>query len=241
MKQKQPTLKDMPFSQLLKESKYLVEFRQEYAEKPAEDRKMAADFEYHAAIANDMFSKAIGEESDEEKSWPAEILALAIDPEYAPAILTVGSYEYVYGRKDEAMGHFLKLTELPETTEDIFEIIEKAGDFLCDAEDHETAIRLYEVAIGRFPDNALFRNCLSYSFGKLHRLEDAIREARVAVKLQPENYYYLNDLGFSLFEAEQFDEAEEILKKAVDLSPSDYLYARNNLEELYKRKDMEGI
>ena len=238
MKSDELTFKDTPFSQLIKESKYLVELRNEYAEKSAEQRRKAADYKYHSAIASDIFYMTIGEEeeSDEEKIGHAEILALAIDPEYAPAIASIGSYEYIFGRKDEAMEYFLKFTELPETTEDLFEIIEKAGDFLCDAKDYERAIRLYKVSIERFPDNALFRNCLSYCYAKLNRFEDAIKEARVSVKLQPENYYYLNDLGYTLIEAEQFDEAEEILEKAIEFSPPYYVCARNNLENLYKLK-----
>jgi len=79
---------------------------------------------------------------DDNSPWPGEVMALAIDPTYAPAILTVGSYEYIYGRKDEAMIHFMSLTKLPEDTEDLAVIIDKAGDFLIENEDIENATKL---------------------------------------------------------------------------------------------------
>ncbi|RLA95572.1 MAG: hypothetical protein DRG83_18490, partial [Deltaproteobacteria bacterium] len=139
-------------------------------------------------------------------------------------------------RKDEAMIHFMSLTKLPEDTEDLAVIIDKAGDFLIENEDIENATKLYFTATTQYPQIALFHNSLSYCYGILGEIEKAVKEAKLAVELDPDNYLYLTDLGWSLVEAEKLDEAEIVLEKAVSLSPPDYELARNNLEELRRRK-----
>ena len=95
----------MPFSRLIEEVEEIAELRWEYAAKSEKDRRVAADVQYHSSIATSLFNELVPGHEDESSRWPGELLALAIDPTYAPAILTVGSYEYIYGRKDEA-GHF---------------------------------------------------------------------------------------------------------------------------------------
>jgi len=225
----------MPFSRLVKESEDLAQLRREYASSSDNERRHAADFQYNASIASQMFNKAVGQADDENAPWPGAVTALAIDPKYAPALLTVGSFEYLYGRIDEAMAHFLALTTLPEATEDIVEIVDQAGDFLIDNQDYENAVILYSAASGEHPNIPQYRNGLSYCFGKLGRLEEAIEQARYTVNLKPDSHEYLTDLGWSLVEAEYFDEAQTVLKRAVAMSPPDYELARENLAELHRR------
>jgi len=167
MNVQRPNFREMPFSRLIEEVEEIAELRREYAAKNEKDRRVAADFQYHSSIATSLFNELVPGHEDESSRWPGELLALAIDPTYAPAILTVGSYEYIYGRKDEAMGHFLSLTRLPENTEDLVTIIDKAGDFLIDNQEFENAIKLYSSAIAAYPDIAVFHNGLSYCYEKL--------------------------------------------------------------------------
>lgn len=235
MNSKSLTFEDMPFSRLVKESEDLAQLRREYASLSSNERRHAADFQYNASIASQIFNKAIGQADDENTPWPGAVTALAIDSKYAPALLTVGSFEYLYGRIDEAMAHFLALTTLPETTEDIVEIIDQAGDFLIDNQDYENAVLLYSAGSGEYPSIPEYRNGLSYCFGKLGRLEEAIEQVRYAVNLEPDNHTYLTDLGWTLVEAKYFDEAQAVLKRAVAMSPPDYELARENLAELQRR------
>lgn len=235
MNSKSLTFQDMPFSRLVKESEELAEVRREYASLSEDERRRAADFQYNASIASEMFNRAIGRADDEETPWPGEVMALAIDANYAPALLTVGSFEYIYERVDEAMAHFLALTTLPETTEDIVEIVDQAGDFLIDNQDYENAVILYSAASGEHPNIPEYRNGLSYCFGKLGRMEEAIEQVRYAVNLDPDSHIYLTDLGWTLVEAECFNEAQTVLKRAVAMSPPDYELARENLAELHRR------
>ena len=229
------TFENTPFSRLIKESEELAQIRNDYASLSDKERMFAADYQYYASFASQLFNAALGKTSDESSSLPGEVIALAIDPNYAPAILTVGSYEYIYGRIDEAMNLFLTLATLPETTKDLVEIIDKAGDFLIDNKDYKNAKALYLAAIHEHPNISTYHNGLSYCLAKFGRLEEAVEQARFAVNLEPDNYIYLNDLGWSLVEAEHFDEAQTILKRAVSISPPDYELAKGNLEELHHR------
>jgi hypothetical protein len=81
---------------------------------------------------------------------------LAIDPEYAPALLTVGCYEHGCGQKAEGMRLLLQLTQLPPNTADWIEIIDKAGQSLMDEGDAAGTCRLYEAALVASPGEQEF-------------------------------------------------------------------------------------
>jgi len=214
--------------------------RLEYVDVTAQKRRMAAQWEYDSSIASDLFNMALlmsKSEVLEKPKWPPGFLALAIDPLFAPALLTVGSSEYQYGFVKEAMELFLTLIKVPNNEEDLAKIIDKAGNFLLDHDDYKNALELYLSAERAYPTQALYYNGSGYCFYKLGNIEEAIRKERRAVELEPDNYLHLNDLGYSLLEAGILEEAENILKKSVSLAPSEYEFARNNLELLYVRKE----
>lgn len=226
---------NMPFAVMVKEDRDLAAFRRDYASKPARERRMAADWEYHSEMAGGMFNDAlarVGQEGLGKSFWPSGVVALAIDPMYAPAILTVGSIEYQIGRVEEAMELFITLTTLPKDEEDLVIIIDKAGDFLIDQDDYENALALYSAAEKAYPDETVYLNGSGYCLGKLGRYEDSVKKHRCADALEPNNYKHLNDLGYSLFEAGKLDEAEEVLQRSLSLAPPDYEFPRNNLSEL---------
>lgn len=237
------TFDQYPFKECIRLHPGLAALRAEYTRKPVEERRMAADWEYHSAIAGRMFNAALanaGQPGLGESYWPEGVMALAIDPLYAPPILTVASMEYQLGRQDDAMELFMTLTTLPPDEPDLPVIIDKAGDFLLDQEDYEHARDLYAAAENRFPGVALYPAGLGYCLGKLGLFKDAVAKARRADELEPDNYLHLNDLGWALYEAGYLDQAEEALKKSVALAPEDYEFARNNLktvrEALRKRR-----
>ena len=231
-----------PFSVLVKEDEDLSDIRHEYVLKSKSERRMAADFEYHSEISGELFSNALANADKDllgRSYWPSGITALAIDPLYAPAILTVGSLEYMIGRTEECMNLFIALTKLPEDEDDLNTIVDKAGDFLIDNNDFENALVLYSAAEKAYPNEALYLNGSGYCLGKLGRYEESVEKHRCADALEPNNYKHLNDLGYSLFEAGKFDEAEQVLKKSISLAPEDYEFPRNNLKELSERRKKE--
>ena len=148
-RQRRETLAEIPFRELIEKDVELKDLRAQYSEQPAEQRRMAAQWAYDSAHASMLMAQAVKKPDWVHPAWHDAAASLVIDPEYAPAMLSVGSLEYQYGRVEEAMALFLKLTTLPEDTEDLTESIDKAGDFLIDQDDHVNAGRLTSMTFHR--------------------------------------------------------------------------------------------
>lgn len=155
------SLQDHSFSWLLEHDEWLQRVQQKHKKYSAEERRMAADFEYHAALADQLFNDAT-DQSEEPQAIPGEAVALAIDPSYAPAILTIGTYEYILGRTEEAMHLLLDLVKLPEDTEDLVIIIDKAASFLIERKDFGLAMKLYSAACEKIPAEKTFQEGVAY-------------------------------------------------------------------------------
>jgi hypothetical protein len=85
------TLRDLPFAQLVRNHPDLIEARRHYADQPPAERRAAADWQYYNASAADLFSEALdrlGRGNPSEPRLDAGVLALTVDPLYAPALLT---------------------------------------------------------------------------------------------------------------------------------------------------------
>ena len=230
---------NIPFSTLMKNNSELAALRREYASRPARERRMAADWEYHSQMASDIFNNSMalsGKVGLGMSFWRSVVVALAIVALFGPAILTVGSIEYQLGRIEEAMKLFNRLAKLPKDEEDLSTIIDKAGDFLIDQDDYENALALYTAAEKAYPHEAVYPLGAGYCLGKLGHYEESVEKHRRADALEPDNYKHLNDLGYSLLEAGKFDEAEEVLKRSISLAPAEYQFPHNNLSELTKKK-----
>jgi tetratricopeptide (TPR) repeat protein len=227
----------IPFAVAIAQDPGLIALRKEYAALSKKKRRMAADYEYHAQTASEIFNQALF--MHERQSLPKPIdyfVPLAIDPLFAPAILTVGSLDYLRGYKNEAMGQFLSLTTLSAKEPELAQIIDEAGTFLCDKEDYTIALTLYEAALTAFPKDALFYAGASFCHAKLGKPDAALSLIRKAVDLEPDNHLHLNDLGFTLLVAGDLDEAETYLRRSAELAPAGYEHAKNNLEFLFTKK-----
>jgi len=230
--QRQETLAEIPFHELIERNAELKKLRVQYVNLPAEQRREAAQWAHDSAHASMLVAQAVDELDRDHPAWHDVVAPLAIDPEYAPAMLTVGSLEYQYGRVEEAMTLFLKLTTLPAGTEDLTEITDRAGDFLIDQDDHVNAGQLYAAATRAYPEVAPYHVGRGYCAAHSGRMEESIAHHRRAVELDPNNYLHLNDLGYSLLKAGHYDEAEGVLRQAVQLAPPEYDLAKGNLEHL---------
>lgn len=236
-------LQKCSFLTLVEQDPDLAALRQEHARCSPKERRMAADWHYHAAIAAETIGNSLVPKDMRDYDvpiWPAGIVALAIDPLFAPALLTVGSIEFQLGRPKEAMSLFMKLTELPKDEVDLPAIIDKAGDFLLDEHAYENALALYLAAEDANPSEPLYLIGSGFCLVKLGHLKESVEKHRKAVALEPENYIFLNDLGYALLEAGEFDEAEEMLQKSLLLAPADYEFPRNNLEYLSELKQQSS-
>jgi Flp pilus assembly protein TadD len=233
---REPNLREMPFSKLIGRCASLAGMRRHYASRGREQRRAAAQWAYDASFADSMFNSALartGQESPFHENWPPGVEALAIDPDFAPARLSVGSMEFQLGRREEAMTLFHSLLNLPGETPDLEEIIDKAGQFLLDEGAFEEARELYEAACAVFAASTSLLDGWAYSLAKLGRCQEAVSGQRRALALDPDNPALLNDLGWALTENGDFEEAEKALRKATALAPDDDR-ARNNLNHLLK-------
>ena len=227
------------FHVLVAQEPDLSSTRLEFSHVTPKKRRNAAQWEYDSALVSQTLNAALirsGDPAFNPQKWPAGFVSLAIDPLYAPALLTVGCIDYQHGFVKEAMDTFLTLTTFPEAEEDLAELIDKAGNFLLDEEDYENALSLWLAAEAAYPTQAIHYVGSGYCYHKLGNSEESIRKERKAVELEPDNYLHLNDLGYGLLEAGQFEEAESLLKRSISLAPPDYEFAKNNLKYLYEKK-----
>jgi tetratricopeptide (TPR) repeat protein len=181
--------------------------------------------EAEAHYADSIFRNALG---DVDAAIAAARRAVEIKPDYAPAVLTLGSIEYQLGREAEGRHLFSSLLSLPDQSEDLWEIIDKAGDFLIQSERYADAMEFFEGAVARFPEvSALFQG-LACCAGHQGQFDLAVFASQKALLLESGRQDLTNDLGWSLFQAGRFEQAEEVLLRAVAMDPSDDL-ARENL------------
>ena len=181
-------------------------------------------FAAEAAYADSMFLSALG---DARGSIAALELALAADPGYAPAILSLGSVEYQRRRPARGCRLFFSLFDLPDETPDLAQIIDEAGDFLIQRGRYGDGLELYRRAVARFPRVAVFHQGLGCCAGHEGRHVEAIAASREALELEPGNQKLVNDLGWSLYQAGRVEEAIPVLERAVAMNPSDPLAAEN--------------
>ncbi len=71
-------------------------------------------------------------------------------------------------------------------------------------------------------------------------MEESLEVHRRAVELAPDSPEMLNNLGWTLALMERYDEAEGVLGKAVGLAPPDYDRPWHSLQEVKRRKQMNG-
>jgi Tfp pilus assembly protein PilF len=182
-------------------------------------------FEAEATYADSIFRSAIG---DTRGCVRALERAIKIKPDYAPAILSMGSVEYQRKRKAQGRRLLLSLVAMLDDASDRVEIIDAAGDFLIKIGEYADGLQLYRAAAQRFPEVAVFhqgRGCCASHMGEF---EEAIAASRRALDLEPNNQKFVNDLGWSLIESGALQEARAMLERAVAMDPADEL-ARENL------------
>src|SRR5437016_5966388 len=158
-------------------------------------------FAVEAAYAESIFRDAIG---DTAASLAALREALTLKPDYAPAILSMGSVEYQRKRRARGRRLFFSLLSLPEDTEDLSEIIDKAGSFLIEIEQYADGLQLFREAASKFPEVAEFQEGIGCCAGHKGFIDEALAAGRRAIDLDPHNSAYMSDLGWTLLLAERY-------------------------------------
>ena len=231
------------FEKLLLEDQDLSALRTEYARRSLSERRAAAEWAYDEAIANSMFTAALARvdpDGDHQAGWPRGFAALAIDPEYAPALLSVGCYEYGAGRKRQRMDLLFQLTELSAHKADWVEIVDKAGSFLVNFGAHDNARRVYQAALKVRPDQLEFIIGLGWVLCRVGQQAEALPWLKKAVAKAPDESSVFNDYGWALAELGRFDEAEPALEKAVQLAPPGDELPLNNLARMRRLRQQSS-
>jgi len=198
------------------------------------DSRAAAQFAADAEYAESIFRTALG---DTPASIAALKRALEIDPEYAPAILSMGSVEYQLKRRASGKRMFFSLLALPEETEDLCKIIDEAGSFLIDVNEYADGLELFRLAAHRFPNVAEFQQGLGCCAGHEQFIDEALAACRRAIELDANNAVYVSDLGWTLVLAERYAEAEAMFLRALAMDPS---HERTHANLEYCREKMVG-
>lgn len=195
--------------------------RRPFADGPDDCGLFAAE----AAYAESIFLQTLG---DIAGSVEGIERSLEIKPDYAPAILSMGSVDYQRGRRAAGKRLFMSLLSLPDDVDDLAVIIDEAGTFLIDVGEYADAIDLYRAGADRFTEQVEFHLGVSCCAGHLALYDEAVSASARAVEIRPEDSVCASDLGWSLFEAGRLQAACEALERAVDLDSGNDR-ARENL------------
>lgn len=196
-------------------------------------------FAAEAAYADSIFLQALG---DVVGAVGAIERSLEIKPDYAPAILSMGSVEYQRKRGDDGKRLLMSLLSLPDDVGDLSVIIDEAGMFLIQVGEYTDAIELYRAAADRFPEEAEFHLGVSCCAGHLGLHDEAVFSSGRAAELKPDDSVCASDLGWSLLEAGRHEQALEALERAVALDSTNER-ARENLRicrEAIAEADSQG-
>ena len=227
-----PHFQSTSFLKLIKIDPSLVMLRKQYDSESEHQIRIAAHEEYEKAVQSPYF-KEITKGILDDHPIPDILRVLAIDPNFPPALLTVGSLEYILGRVDEAMIIFLHLVTLAPEGNDLYYIIDRAGSFLIEQTDYSNGKLLYSQAIDNHPQIDIFYSGLSYCQGLAGNMDEAVRWAKKSVQLSPDNYIFINDLGYWLMAARRFKDAEIVLQQVITRFPGNSKRAKNNLKLLH--------
>lgn len=203
--------------------------------KPSRSKGGYTDSDYLAeqAYADSIFRTAMG---DNEGSIAALRQSLDCKPNYAPAILSLGSVEYQLGRRTAGRKLFRSLLSLPKDTPELAEIIDEAGSFLIQIRAYRDGLALFRSAVELFPAVADLHQGMACCAGHEQCHEEAIAAGERALQLDPDNQVFVNDLGWSLLAAGRIEEARRTLERAVSMDPSDKL-AHENLRICKERQN----
>ena len=180
-------------------------------------------FDAEAAYADSMLRTAT---RDIDGAIHALEQSLRSKPDYAPAILSLGSVEYQRGRVAKGKRLFLSLLDLDNA--DIAEMVDAVGSFLIGQCNYRHGLDLYRAAARRFPDVAAMQAGLACCAGHLGGHSEAVAASEKALAIEPDDPEFTSDLGWSLMQAGRLAEAEGTLRRAVELDATNEI-ARNNL------------
>ncbi|BDD87703.1 tetratricopeptide repeat protein [Desulfofustis limnaeus] len=162
--------------------------------------------------------------------------ALALQPSFPEAHIVYLQFLLARGSLDEARQN--AATWLSRST-DQAETARSFGELFAAANDHQTAVTLYEQSLTAKSDAPHVRAALGNSFRHLGRYEQAADALATAIEQLPEQMQLRFALGVCLSELERLQEAVEQFELYRKHYPQD-VAAINNLAVLYEKTGQTG-
>jgi tetratricopeptide (TPR) repeat protein len=96
------------------------------------------------------------------------------------------------------------------------------GEILGDAGDYQRAMKHYDKALDRFPNNVDLLYARALMAEKVDRLDILMRDLQSILDIQPDHAHALNALGYTLADrTARYNEALKYIKRALALMPND--------------------
>jgi serine/threonine-protein kinase len=115
----------------------------------------------------------------------------------------------------------LHLAELPKTANEPASSLDLLAKALMNAGDRKAALRVYEQAHWRFPENFWINHNMAWLLRESSppRLTEAVRHFSMALATRPESPHTLADLAHALLASEKYDEAKTCLDRMERVDP----------------------
>ncbi|MDY6938042.1 MAG: tetratricopeptide repeat protein [Cyanobacteriota bacterium] len=157
--------------------------------------------------------------------------ALNIDPNFAPALKTLGNIARARGELDRARESYLKAIEVAPNYAEAYANL---GNLAAQAQQWPEAIERYQKAIALKPDFAGAYDRLSKVWQKLGKEREATECAFRACELDPQSASVERWLGLgnALFRNGQLDRASVCYRQALGLNPNLFAACQNLAEAL---------
>ena len=146
--------------------------------------------------------------------------ALAINPNYVPAMEVFGRILQRSGREEEAAGHFSRALNLnPEALGVLSALASQAA-----MEERMTDYELHAAQVEAFsPDNPIFLADVAEHFGNNYRFTEAVEYARAAIEADPQYWRGYTVLGSNLIRLGEEAEGRENLEIGFENDPFNVL------------------
>jgi len=159
-------------------------------------------------------SEALKLRSDLEQKLQKETKSKAVD-----------SKKDVSKRKTETASEIIEKSEIPPELQSKINALKEKGNMLYQESKFAEAIKIYELALKHYSDNAAVHSNLSQTYLKLEKYTEALFHANETVRIKSnwaKGYYRQGQIYMKL---EKFQEATQSLQLALQHAPEDQLIA----------------
>ncbi len=155
---------------------------------------------------------------------------IEICPKFYPALVEIGLNRLAAGGNGEATRKLeegftlmLELAKPGELLEELDELIENLERFWR----FDLSKHYLEILTERFPERALFQDCLALATAREGDNDAALLHVAKAVEMEPDNPYFFSNLGWINLIAGNLKDAGEALAEARRLDPDDEVVTGN--------------